>query len=133
MNTNLARIEEQLQITLPEFYKKTITDYPFKAKNENDFIEDNIVKDTDWLIDVNKELRIIGFMGTQWPNHFYAIGHDGCGGFMFINLQKEDTTIYYADHEEEFDVYKLDELELFESMEEFVNECNDMYNDGYND
>jgi len=105
---NFLLIEAQLDVKLPSFYKNTISDYPFQAKDELDFVEDNLVNDEKWLLDSNQDLRENGFFEYSWPDNFFAIGHDGFGNYIFLNLKNNDEKIYSADNDFEFDINNLE-------------------------
>ena len=120
---DFEKIESKLSISLPEYYKLAISNYPFKALDNLDFVEDNLVNDEEWLIQTNIELRECSFFGNTWPSHFFAIGHDGFGNFTFINVKEFDETIYFADHEEEFVPSDIDDLELCSNMTEYIQDC----------
>lgn len=76
LNKRFMEVEEKLSIVLPEFYKTALINYPFTPIDSLDFVEDNLVKEHDWIIDSNLELRKCGFFGCLWPSRFFAIGHD---------------------------------------------------------
>ena len=113
-------VEKKLGITLPTFYKNAIINYPFKAQDDLDDIEDSLVCDHKWLIDENIELREKGFFDQEWPNYFYAFGKDGFGNYYFINLRDDDQSIYFADHEETFNYENIEEMRSNWSMDDFI-------------
>ena len=119
---NFALIELELNIKLPSFYKNTVSDYPFQKKDELDFVEDNLVRDEKWVIENNTNLRENGFFENNWSSNFIAIGHDGFGNYIFLNLVSSDEKIYYADHDHDYDldINDLEGLEYSSSMEEYI-------------
>lgn len=117
---NFKLIESTLNISLPDFYIKAIENYPFKAVDKLDFIEDDLVRDTDWIIENNTQLRSSKFFNQEWPLHYFAFAHDGFGNYMFLNLKDDDKTIYFADHEEELGLSNLSNLEYSSSMAEYI-------------
>ncbi|WP_020411245.1 SMI1/KNR4 family protein [Microbulbifer variabilis] len=129
METHFKEIEDKLGLILPEFYKSALLNYPFKPLDEIDCVEDNLVKELEWITITNLELRKCHFYGNLWPPHFLAIGHDGFGNFMFLNLKEHDKTIYFADHEEEFDSRDISDLELAADMEEYIQLCKEEQED----
>ena len=122
-------IESELNIRLPYFYTSSLENYPFAPLDDLDCVEDNLVKDSDWIIQSNCVLRTNGFFGRPWPNHFFAIGHDGFGDFLFVDLSRSDEIIYITDHEEEFDLTDIVEMELASSIEEFIKSCKEEQQD----
>lgn len=117
---NLKLIESELNISLPGFYNSAIQNYPFKPVDHLDFVEDNLVKNSDWIIDNNSSLRSSTFFGRQWPQAYFAFGHDGFGNYFFLNLKENDPTIYFADHDEDVSLNDLPYLEYCSSMEEYI-------------
>ena len=97
--------------------------------DEIDCVEDNLVKETEWIIKTNLELRECKFFGNLWPARFLAIGHDGFGNFIFLNLSESDETIYFVGHEEEFDPQNISDLELASNMEEYIQLCREEQDD----
>ncbi|MFT6734563.1 MAG: hypothetical protein ACJAS9_002765 [Polaribacter sp.] len=78
------------------------------------------------------DLRKNGFFGRPWPGHLLAIGHDGFGDFLFVDLSISDETIYITDHEGEFCLTDISEMELASSMEEYVDSCKEEQQDVVN-
>ena len=97
--------------------------YPFNPLDDLDFVEDNLVKDFEWIVKTNENLRTEGFFGSHWPSQFLAIGHDGFGDFLFLNLSEESESIYITNHEEEFDYSDISNFELASSMAEYIELC----------
>ncbi len=119
----LAVIENRLEITLPDFYRAVMMNYPFKPVDELDCVEDDLVKEVEWVVSSNQDLRTEGFFGAAWPHSFFAIGHDGFGNYYFLNLKNNDCVIYFADHEEPFDSINLESLEFASNMDEYIEIC----------
>jgi len=120
---NFDFLESEFGIELPEFYKQSISNYPFNAIDDLDFIEANLVRDLDWVIENNTLLRDKGFFGQRWQHHYFSIGHDGFGNYFFISLKGNDTKIYCADHEFDFDLTNIETLEYAPSMKEYISMC----------
>lgn len=129
MESDIKEIEEKLGLILPEFYKSALLNYPFKPLDEIDCVEDNLVKELDWIATTNLELRECRFFGNLWPPYFLAIGHDGFGNFIFLNLGEYDEAIYFADHEEEFDPCDISALELAADMGQYIQLCKEEQED----
>ena len=120
---NFDRISAELNIELPKFYKESILDYPFTALDELDFVEENLERDIEWILESNIELRENGFFGQSWPKNYFAIGHDGFGNYVFLSLIDNDKKIYFVDHDFLEDINLLEELEYAPSMEEYIEMC----------
>ena len=119
----LSVIETHLEITLPGFYREAMMNYPFRPLDEFDCVEDDLVKEVEWIVSSNQELRTEGFFGAKWPQTFFAIGHDGFGNYYFLNLQDNDPAVYFADHEEAFDHKYLEQLEFASDVDEYIEIC----------
>lgn len=68
---DLARIERELNISLPESYRRVVTQFPIPAYVGNS--EVGLFDDADALIRLNRELRE-GDRGRGWPEHLFAVG-----------------------------------------------------------
>ncbi|GAA5446265.1 hypothetical protein Misp06_04482 [Microbulbifer sp. NBRC 101763] len=124
MKNIINTINNAFDIELPSFYTDALINYPFPSSDDPDCIEGQLVKDLDWLIKTNRKLREDGFCYQDyWPNHFFAIGFDGFGNYYFINLLQQDTSIYIADHEEDFNHKEISNMELASNIEEYINDC----------
>lgn len=100
--SELDRIENSLGITLPEAYRNVMTDFP--SPDDPFGYTCLLSTEADELISENSRLREKGFFRYRcWPDNFYALGWDGCGNYYFIRLDKQDETVYLADHEAPFD------------------------------
>lgn len=117
---NFKLIEFELNISLPSFYHSVIQNYPFKRVDDLDFVEDSLVRETEWIIDNNSRLRSLSFFGKEWPQHYFALGHDGFGNYFFLNLKENDRAIYFADHDEGLSLNDLPYLEYSATMEEYI-------------
>lgn len=117
---NFKRIQTELNISLPSFYRIAINNYPFTAVDELDFVEDNLIKDVTWIIEHNAALRTSSFFGKEWPQNYFVIGHDGFGNYFFLNLKDNDQAIYFADHDEDVDLNNLSYLMYSSSMSVYI-------------
>jgi hypothetical protein len=117
---NLKLIESELNINLPSFYNSAIQSYPFTAFDDLDFVEDNLVRDAEWIIENNSKLRSSTFFGKEWPQYYFAFGHDGLGNYFFLNLKENDLAIYFADHDEDISLNDLSYLEYSSTMKEYI-------------
>src|SRR5574341_1138760 len=92
----LARIEQALQIQLPQSYRTRMLAFPVPAAAGN---TDLAVWDSaDRLIEFNRELRAGAPGGVKpWPPHFFAIGHPGDGCPIALDLREGDA-VWWIDH-----------------------------------
>lgn len=124
----IRQVERELRVKFPDYYRDALKKYPFSGYPANDFIRDCLMDDEEWLITENRELRENGFIDQKWPDYLLAIGHDDSGSYYFINLEDDDDTrIYLADHESQFDYRNIDELEIGSDMDDFVNYCKEVH------
>ena len=94
---DLEQIEQELGITLPHDYRELMLTYPFAPDS---FANDcDLPNDPRRLIDTNCDLRRDGFFGMEWPNHYFSMGGDGSGNEHFIDLRRNPSPVFLADHE----------------------------------
>ena len=114
---DIEQIEAELKLKLPSFYSDQMLDYPFKGWDCEDWM---LCNDPQEIIRQNNENRKGGFFDTDWPNHFFIIGFDGCGNYYFIDLETNKERVYFADHESHFDPSDPSKLEeIYESMDAY--------------
>jgi hypothetical protein len=61
---------------------------------------DELDPDAERLRTTNEGFRKEDPWGFPWQPHYWCIGGDGAGEFYFIDTQKDDSTVYYGDHED---------------------------------
>ena len=97
VSEGLDRIEHELGIRLPAEYRVLVLTYPAGLGTSGPDYE--LLDDPAELIAVNRRLREDGFFGMPWPAHFYSFGGDGSGNEYYLDLRKEPSPVYFADHE----------------------------------
>lgn len=117
--SDLDRIEEELELSLPATYREILLRFPFPPYSGTTEL---LSTDVDDLISVNKRLRERGFSRCpHWPVYFCAIGWDGCGNYYFMRLGEGDESVYLADHEGRCDPENLDILkETYSDLESYL-------------
>lgn len=92
----LNNIEEVLGVELPDDYKNLITNYPKKllAKGFN-AAEVELLKSPDKIVELNKYVQ--GILDIE--SSFFLIGESGCGDYYFIDLDEEDSPVYFWNHD----------------------------------
>jgi hypothetical protein len=112
------RIEQAFGVTLPDWYRRQIVEYPFVEP------DDALYPDEESIVRANQELRRDGWFRFPWPREFFIIGDDGCGGYYFIVPSAGNKRIFIADHEggpaPSFD--KLDKMVQSETIEKYISE-----------
>jgi len=114
---DLARIEQELAISLPPAYCETLLRPEFQ--NEAAGFQE-FSGDADEVIGLNLELRNSGFCGIKWPAHYFVLGEDGAGNFYFTDLKKERPVVFLADHELTTVKGRLTTSESYETFPQFV-------------
>ena len=90
-----ASLESEFGIHFPSAYRHAVTDsYPFTDETEE------FDTDPTSLRTSNAECRSTSPWGFPWKPEYWCIGGDGAGGFYFIDTSKDDSTVYYCDHED---------------------------------
>lgn len=85
--SDLNAIEQKLEINLPDFYTKTMLNYPFE--NDSFASEFTLSDDPASIIDCTSIL----------PNGQFAVGHDG-GEFVYYVELNGNERVFIHDHEE---------------------------------
>jgi hypothetical protein len=109
-------IEQKFGLTLPDWYRRWVLDYPFAEP------DDALYHDETSIVRANDELRRDGWFGFPWPREFFVIGDTGCGDSYFIVPSTADKRIFIADHEggPAPSPEKLDEMVQAETIEEHI-------------
>jgi hypothetical protein len=97
VSDDLDRIERELGIRLPGEYRALVLTYPLGLGPSGPDYE--LLDDPGEIIAVNRRLREHGFFGMPWPAHFFSFGGDGSGNEYYLDLRKEPSPVYFADHE----------------------------------
>jgi len=97
VSDDLDRIERELGIRLPGEYRALVLTYPLGLGPSGPDYE--LLDDAGEIIAVNRRLREDGFFGMPWPAHFFSFGGDGSGNEYYLDLRKEPSPVYFADHE----------------------------------
>ncbi len=127
---SIAYIESSLKITLPSYYKDVhLSELELIAKLRELQEDDMIYLSTnpEWLIHHNQYL-FNRAKTEQYLSNMFCIGTDGCGNDSFINLDENDTNIYFLDHEKttpqlEIDDRISDSSKDVSNLTKFVIEC----------
>jgi hypothetical protein len=97
VSEDLDRIERELGIRLPGEYRALILTYPMALGASGPDYE--LLDDPAELVAVNRRFREQGFFGLPWPAHFFCFGGDGSGNEYYLDLRKDPSPVYFADHE----------------------------------
>lgn len=91
---DLMRIERELDIHLPDDYRKAVLNYPIRADRgtSDSWLYDN----AEALVKLNREYRN-GFSGLPpWPAHYFIVGETDCMPY-FVDLTKSPSPVFSAD------------------------------------
>lgn len=94
---DVSKIEVELGLTLPVDYQQALLHYPFAP--ETDAYYYTLFGDAEYLVDANRAYREGGFFGQDWPPHYLVVGDDGAGNVYFLDLVRESSPVFFADHE----------------------------------
>jgi len=94
--SDFTLIERELSVQLPPDYRRVLADYPFPHDRDN--ADSLLYGDSQAIIDRNRDYRA-GFAGLpKWPEHYFFIGDDGAASCYFLDLRREPSPVYFADH-----------------------------------
>ena len=114
-------IEQELEITLPESYKKAAMEARIsKTRHPSKFYDD-----PHKVISTNKRLREKGIYGKMLKKEHFVFGYQRHGGvYYFINTKSNDGFVYEADRTKTWQ-YMPDDISNNKSpygkIDEFVN------------
>ena len=97
VSDDLDRIERELIVRLPGNYRALVLTYPLGLGPSGPDYE--LLDDPGQIITINRQYRDDGFFGMPWPAHFFSFGGDGNGNAYYLDLRKEPSPVYFADHE----------------------------------
>ena len=94
--SDVARIEHELSISLPDVYRQTIARFPFDAFRGSD--DAPLFDDPDALIRLNREYHQ-GFAGMPaWPESLLFVGDDGAASTYAIDQSDPELSVVLLDH-----------------------------------
>lgn len=114
---NFSKVEKELNIILPDSYKKIMSSYPFKGEMYV-FSKDDLLDKEELLIEVNLYCRENGIQGKSLPKDSFVISKNQNDSFMFILLN--DEKIYYVSRDVKFNPKNLKRYLIYNSFDEFV-------------
>jgi hypothetical protein len=93
---DLDRVERELGIRLPSEYRALVLTYPVGLGTAGP--DTQLLDLPEQLIAINRSLRSHGFSGEAWPAHFFTFGGDGHGNHYYLDVRREPSPVYFADH-----------------------------------
>jgi hypothetical protein len=117
---NLKFVETELNIILPDSYKKLLQWYPFDEHKYYN-VKENLFNEPELLVSINRHYRENGYQGKPLPPETYIIGKNGVDSLFFINLANANQeTVYYLDEEKQYNPYNLEKYILSNNLKEFI-------------
>jgi hypothetical protein len=95
--SEIDRIERELEIKLPDAYRKALLSYPIPAYAGNS--ETMFWDDAGRLIALNLELRNGRSPVDPWPVRFYALGQDDGGCSDALDLDDPEYGVFWFDRQ----------------------------------
>ena len=97
VSDDLDRIERELTIRLPGNYRALVLTYPHGLGPSGPDYE--LLDDPAQIVALNRSYRAQVFFDMPWRSHFFSFGGDGNGNAYYLDLRKEPSPVYFADHE----------------------------------
>jgi hypothetical protein len=106
-DADLDRIEAELAVKLPAFYRAYMRDYPRWLADQqpawSDVTEWEFADDPNRVIHFNRVVRRYPpgafFDDGPWPLHYFVIGSEQEQNWYFLNLETGDEAVYWFHHE----------------------------------
>jgi len=122
INDDIIFIEQSLQISLPEEYRKILLSYPFA--NPDEICLKRILNNTDDIIRINLKIRAEGFKGHSIGKNIFILGSDEFeNGFdiTFIDLRESEVAVYSTDIEnKDYNLKRIDKLKCRIRLDKFI-------------
>jgi len=114
-------LEKELNIKLPENYKKFVLMEPFKDKRFNK-INNVLFDDIETLIRVNKKIRENGYYKKKWNKNLFIIGgYENDNIFYLIKLNDKKQGVFSIMPDDQTDKKRVKVKILGKDYNEFVN------------
>ena len=115
---DIAKIEKQLKIELPDFYKNFMMAYPKELYEDWCSISQmEFIDSPQDIIKINEDVRKSPHLDID--GEYFVIGVNGCGDYFVIDLNDDESPVYFWNHE----VEDFDEESEYPTISEFA-----MYN-----
>lgn len=131
LSTDLDRIENELKIKLPSYYRSYIENYPLQASKNKIGLNENeegmedlyLYTDTSMIIKDNLYMRNTDWSDFNfvWNDTYFQIGKDGTGGYYFIDINSELQNIFF------FHISDNEMILEFESLDLFIDDCIEVF------
>lgn len=118
----IKSIESELDIELPELYLELLLNYPTALLGEGVHASEvELLNSPSSLIELNKFVREAN--GIDIDASHFLIGESGCGDYYFIDLDEDESSVYFWNH----DICDFDEDEESGSLLEHAGKLLGIY------
>ena len=123
MDSNeINSIENELDIELPKYYLELLFNYPSRLLGEGIHASEvELLNSPNNIIDLNKLVRESN--GIDIDASHFLIGESGCGDYYFIDLDENESSVYFWNH----DISDFDEDEKSDSLLEHAGKLVEIY------
>lgn len=90
--SDLNRIEQVLNISLPREYREAVCPYPFASDSSLAFCA--LPNDPDGVIEMNTYRRQYDWDGEAWPIHWFEFGYDGGECSFHLDLTIPNSPVF---------------------------------------
>src|SRR5690349_11646596 len=98
-DAELAKIESELELELPDYYREFMRNYPAPLLAiPNGPSLGQLSNSPDHIIELNRIVRMMQCF--DWPEEYLAIGESGCGDYYAIDMDDEYSSVYLWNHEQ---------------------------------
>lgn len=99
----IKKLETELKVTIPQFYKSFLIDYPIELLYYNRERLNRKEKLFELeVLNTNEELKQNYLYFEEFElNKYWPIGNDGIGNYYAVKQNGEDEYVYFIDHEVE--------------------------------
>lgn len=119
LQDDLNKIEKELGIKLPNGYKEVMLNYPFSSTQYSN-VQESLSDNPENLINLNLFYREHGYKGKVFPEYFFIIGTTGNNGIYFIDLRRDDETIYSIDNDTKYNPKSIQKEKLRGNFDGFI-------------
>src|SRR5262245_2827755 len=93
---DIEYIERELDIKLPESYKRTLVPFRIPAMRGNTYHQ--LWDDAEALIRLNREMRQGSRYNPPWPHYMYAVGYPHGDEMIAIDTRLPEGPVWWLDH-----------------------------------
>lgn len=118
-------IERELQITLPDSYKRALVPYRIPAMYGS--TDHQLWDDAEALVKLNREKRQGSKYCPAWPPYMYAVGDPHGDEMIAIDTRDPEGPVWWLDHG------NLDHIASYKTSDRFADWVEEFYGDARHD